>query len=84
MFYNLDKQNNIRAAHKISDSHVFRNNFGKMKVKYATQVLSNTVANGMKMFVNFKALPAEAIHTAYFFGRMDKLFDLFNSSQTSS
>ena len=43
-FFNKDKKLPIRAAPKITEKHIRPNNFCKMKVKYATQILSHTVA----------------------------------------
>ena len=43
-FYNKDKELQIIAAPKLTDKHIWPNNFAKLKVKYATQILSHTVA----------------------------------------
>lgn len=48
-FYNKDKEMPIRAAPKLTDKHIHPNNFQKMKVKYATQILSHTVAASICM-----------------------------------
>lgn len=53
-----------------------------MKVKFATQIFSATVAAGLCLYIRFGALPAEAAATADFVEKMDKLFDLLNSSKT--
>lgn len=67
-------------APKLSDAHVYPTNFQKMKVKYATQVLSATVAASLNAYIG-RELPSEAIFTVEFIDKMDKLFDLFNSSK---
>ncbi|KYN30270.1 hypothetical protein ALC57_00268 [Trachymyrmex cornetzi] len=46
-FYSKDIQQWIKAASKLSPIHIEPNNFSKMKVKYAVQVLSNHVAARM-------------------------------------
>ena len=51
VFYNKDKKLPIRAAPKLTDKHIKPNNFAKMKVKYATQILSHTVAASIYMYV---------------------------------
>lgn len=49
-FYESDKKQTCRCAPKLTNSHIFPNNFEKMKVKLATQVLSNTVVSGMSTY----------------------------------
>lgn len=84
MFYEHDKNYPVRAAPKLSESHINPSNFEKMKVKFATQVFSATVAASMNLYIRFGYLPSEAIHTSDFIERMDKLFDLLNSSTTGA
>ena len=43
-FYEKDKLLPIRAAPKLTEKHIHPTNFQKMKVKYATQIFSHTVA----------------------------------------
>lgn len=43
--YERDKTQSIRALRKITDAHIYLSPFAKMKVKFATQVLSNSVAS---------------------------------------
>lgn len=83
-FYNHDKKYSLRAAPKLTDSHIFTNNFEKMKVKFASQVFSQTVASGLNLYIRFGVIPASAVSTAEFVEMMNKLFDLLNSSHTSS
>lgn len=82
-FYEQDKKYPVRAAPKLCDSHIKPNNFEKMKVKFATQIFSASVSTGMGLYIRFGCLPAEAEETANFIDRVDKLFDILNSSQTS-
>lgn len=60
-FYAIDKKAQFRAAPRLTDSHIYPNNFEKMKVKYAVQVLSHTVSAGINTFVSLKSLPTETI-----------------------
>lgn len=48
-FYKIDQNNEMRLAPKLTDSHIAPNNFEKMKVRYATQILSATVAAGLQI-----------------------------------
>ena len=79
-FYDSDKVHPIRIAPKLTDSHIDSNNFEKMKVKYATQILSRTVASGLYTYATLGGLPQEATATATFVYKMNELFDVFNSS----
>lgn len=80
-FYSEDKKNRFRLAPKLTDDHLFPNNFKKMKVQLATQIFSSTVAAGLNIYMSFGKISAAAIHTITFIENMDKLFDLFNSSK---
>lgn len=79
-FYDNDKTLPNRCAPKLTDSHINPNNFQKMKVKLATQVLSHTVASGMNTYISLGALPAEAMSTVEVIEKFNKLFDVLNSS----
>lgn len=79
-FYEHDKNYPVRAAPKLTKSHIHPNNFEKMKVKYAFQVFSHTVATGLRLFLRFGAIPATGLATAEFVDLVDKLFDILNSS----
>ena len=83
-FYNNDKELPIRAAPKLTDKHIRPNNFEKMKVKYATQILSHTVAASLCMYVSVGALSPSAMGTAEFLSKFDSLFDCVNSSTINS
>lgn len=80
-FYERDKKFSIRAAPKLTDSHIFPTIFQKMKVKLATQVFSATVAASLNVYIRLGALPQEAAPTSQFIDKIDKLFDLMNSSK---
>ena len=78
--FNKDLPNNNKLAPKLTKSHIYPNNFEKMKVRFATQLLSNTVAAGLNTLIENNILPNSAIDTSLFVLCMDRLFDLFNSN----
>ncbi|CAI6351626.1 unnamed protein product [Macrosiphum euphorbiae] len=81
-FYSFDSNCNLRTAPKLTYSHVHPGPFEKMKVRLATQVFSHSVAAGMSTALNIGILPNNSIPTINFINDMDKLFDIFNSSDT--
>lgn len=80
-FYNEDSKNNLRAAPKLTHSHIFPGPFEKMRVYLAAQLFSTSVAAGMKTFLQCNILNDDSIATIKFIEDMDKLFDIFNSSK---
>jgi len=52
-----------------------------MKVRYASQVFSATVAAAMRSCVHGSTLPVTADTTIKFIDQMNKLFDLLNSKK---
>lgn len=80
-FYLWDKDRQFKLAPKLSDGHIFPNNFQKMRVKFAAQTLSATVACGIYTSASIRATSSTAIDTAELIEKIDKLFDLFNSSK---
>ena len=83
-FYEADKTHPVRIAPKLTDNHIDLNNFERMRVKYATQVLSTTVASGIDTYARLGGLPKEAIATSTFVKNMNEIFDVFNSSMRYS
>jgi len=77
-FYKADQCIN-RCAPKLTDAHINLGPFQKMKVSYASQVFSATVAAGMRSCVEYGKLPRAAETTVNFIEYMDKLFDILNS-----
>ncbi|KAE9525197.1 hypothetical protein AGLY_014382 [Aphis glycines] len=55
-----------------------------MRVKYACQVMSHTVAVGFETLISLETLPTTAQGTVDFINSMDKLFNLFNSRSSVS
>ena len=78
-FYNKDKELPIRAAPKLTDKHIRPNNFEKMKVRYAMQILSHTVAASLCTYVSVGGLSPAAMGTAEFLSKFDSLFDCSTS-----
>lgn len=83
-FYNIDKKAQFRTAPKLTDIHINPNNFQRMKVKYAAQILSGSVSSGMNTFISLGSLSAAAMFTTEFIERFNKLFDILNSSKLYS
>ena len=78
-FYRIDKMSPIRLAPKLTDRHIDLGSASKMRVSLAAQVLSHSVAAGIKMRIITKELAVDAAFTAEFIENIDKLFDLLNS-----
>nr|CAH7731266.1 unnamed protein product [Callosobruchus chinensis] len=55
-----------------------------MKVKYASQVLSHSVSVALNWFADFKILPVASKVTANFSDKMNRLFDILNSSHLNN
>jgi hypothetical protein len=82
--YERDKQQTLRCCPKLTQKHLHKNGFQKMKVKLATQVLSHTVASTMNMYISLGALLPSAVGTAVFITNLDNIFDCLNSSSLNS
>ncbi len=78
--YKIDSKNSFRCCPKLTNRHLYPNNFQKMKVKLATQVLSHTVSSVMLTAVSGGLLPPSAVGTAEFIEKFDQTFDCLNSS----
>lgn len=77
--YELEKASCLRLCPKLTDGHIQLKPFKKMKVSLATQVLSHSVAAGIRTYVRFKKLNDSALSTASFVERIDQIFDVLNS-----
>lgn len=80
-FFEQDSKCNLRAAQKLTHSHIFPGPFEKMKVFLAAQVFSQSVVAGMETYLVDNKLDSSAKATIDFIENMDKLFDIFNSSR---
>ena len=83
-FYIGDSQLPIRMAPKLTRKHIDLPMFATLRVKLAAQVLSHSVAAGLMTRCSLGSMPAEAAETAHFVEQFDKLFNVFNSSDTKS
>lgn len=83
-FYNTDKAMSIRMAPKLTDKHIILAPFAAMRVNFAAQVLSHSVAAGINTLCALNHLPEEASSTAEFIETFDQLFNAFNSTCLSS
>lgn len=86
--YELDRQGATRMCPKLTEDHVItikHNTFKKMRVSYATQVLSRTVSCAIDSLLEFGSfstdMSAKAVATSAFIIKMDRLFDVFNSQR---
>jgi hypothetical protein len=82
--YKIDSDNTIRCCPKLTSIHLHPNGFQKMKVKYATQVLSHTVSAAMLTAVSSNLLPQSAAGTAELISHFDQIFNCLNSSSFKS
>ena len=78
---NILKQNLILIA----DKHVDLNSFSKMRVNLATQLLSQSVASGIRTIaILTKQLSKDSLYTADFCEFFNNLFDIFNSTDLNT
>lgn len=77
-FFTSDRRGFLRMAPKLTDKHIKPNTFQKMKVKYATQLISHTVSAALKSAVEVKKLDSSALKTADTIEKMNDLFDILN------
>lgn len=78
-FYEHDKKKEYRLCPKLTNEHLSPGNFQKMKVKYASQIFSHSVAAALQTYIDFKVLPSDANVTVKFIKTINDLFDLLNS-----
>ena len=85
VLYNIKKFDKIQVAGKLSENHMNLTSFSKMRVDYAAETLSQSVASGLRSVIMLSSkLPKEAIHTAEFCEFFNCLFDIFNSKGSDS
>ena len=83
-FHARDSSKPVRLAPKVTLKHVKLPPFSNLRVCLATQILSHSVATGIKIMVQWGILDEEAGHTAEFIENFDQLFNCFNSSSLTS
>ncbi|XP_064473292.1 uncharacterized protein LOC135387973 isoform X2 [Ornithodoros turicata] len=79
-YYESDHPLKVRLSPKLTDNHIHPTAFKRMKVKLATQVLSNSVSTGIAVLISVGCMPPAATETSEFLLKMDQLFDCLNSS----
>lgn len=86
--YKLDCANSTRMCPKLSNSHIYPNNFEKMRVCYALQVFSQSCAAAIRSCIQLNKYPENLIEmakaTANTLQKLDALFDCLNSKQQFS
>jgi hypothetical protein len=82
--YDHDSKLSIRLCPKLTYQHMHPNGFQKMKVRFATQALSHTVAAAIETHVCLGSLPSSACGTAELVSKLDRTFDSLNSSTLNS
>lgn len=82
--YNIEQHATTRMCPRLTINHITPNNFAKMRVNYAVQVLSRSVSSAIRSISNLDKFSQKnkehAESTANFIEKMDKLFDIMNSS----
>ena len=81
-FHNQDKLNSVRMAPKLTEDHIdLPPIYGKMVVRFASQVLSHSVAKGMQACIKNTTLSKMVTPTSLFCEWFDSIFDILNSSR---
>ena len=84
--YEDEKKKITKKLPRITQQHIYPNNFDKMKVKFATQVLSNTTASAIRAvcddtnddLFNQNDIVKFALPTAYLCEMFNNCFDCLN------
>ncbi|KAB0803063.1 hypothetical protein PPYR_00033 [Photinus pyralis] len=76
------QSNNTRVCPKITEMHINPNGFMKMRVKLATQIFSNSVAEGLIHYQRRCDRLKNADCTISFTRRINNLFDVLNSRRS--
>ncbi|XP_064463485.1 uncharacterized protein LOC135374461 [Ornithodoros turicata] len=79
-FYENTHPAKVRLAPKLTHNHLYPTVFKRMRVKLATQVLSDSVSTGIACLIFMGAMSPEAAATSKFLQEIDMLFDTLNSS----
>uniref|UniRef100_A0A2A4K3V7 Transposable element P transposase n=1 Tax=Heliothis virescens TaxID=7102 RepID=A0A2A4K3V7_HELVI len=83
-FYESEKNKSLKLAPKLSESHIKPSNFEKNQVRYATELLSHTVATAISCYIDFQAINGAAQDTVKLIKIINDLFDILNSSTAHS
>lgn len=78
-FYEADSSNLTRIAPKLFDNHIYGTSITNMNVPMAAQVMSRTVAGGIREYVKQGVLHPSALATAELLELFNDVFDSTNS-----
>ncbi len=81
-YYKTDVQQTFRLTPKLTDRHIYLPPFSKMKVKWAAQVISRSLAAALE--THKTVLGSDAEGTAEFLAKFNDIFDAVNSSNLYS
>ena len=84
LFHTEDSKLGFKLAPKLTEAHIRPNTFQKMKVKFASQVLSHTVPAGCFTYYSSGQGPKTMLSTGELLEFFNNLFDIFNSSSSFS
>jgi len=76
--HDLNPTTGLRAVPKLTEMHIWPNNFQKMSVRIAAQLFSNSVAAGLELYKIHVPGLKDSDATIQFTRRINDLFDLLN------
>jgi hypothetical protein len=80
--FKIDQRQNFKLAPKLTEKHIYLPPFSRMKVKFASQIFSKSVAAALE--THKRVLGKKAMPTAEFISIIDDLFDCCNSSTVNN
>nr|CAH7737930.1 unnamed protein product [Callosobruchus chinensis] len=83
-FHAHDEKKEYRLCPELTNEHLRPGKFEKIKVKYASQIFSYSVAAALETYIVFKVLPPEASVTAKFVKTINDLLDLLNCCHSNN
>ena len=81
-FFDLDSKHQFRLCPKLTYNHINLPAFTKMKVKFATQIFSRSLAAALETYS--RLLGVNALGTSDFLVKFNNLFDLINCSRLNT
>jgi hypothetical protein len=75
----IQRKKELKLAPNLKETHLNPNQFEKMKVATAAQVISKTTASALETLVKLEYLPTKALTTAWFLRTFRRWFDILNS-----
>ena len=79
-----EEKRDLKLLPKLSWLHIAPPPWAKMKVSLAAQALSKTMSAAIRTMVHYGTLPSDSLGTAEFVEKIDRLFDLLNTSSSHS